>query len=122
MAELKLGAVEAQFAEIIWENEPLSSTELVKLAGEKLGWKKSTTYTILKRLCQRELFQNEGGTVTSLLSKEEFAACQSEQFVEETFDGSLPAFVAAFTTRKKLSQKEYDQLQALIDERRREST
>ncbi len=122
MAELKLGAVEAQFAEIIWENEPLSSTELVKLAGEKLGWKKSTTYTILKRLCQREIFQNEGGTVTSLLSKEEFAACQSEQFVEETFDGSLPAFVAAFTTRKKLSQKEYDQLQALIDERRREST
>ena len=122
MAELKLGAVEAQFAEIIWENEPLSSTELVKLAGEKLGWKKSTTYTILKRLCQRELFQNEGGTVTSLLSREEFAACQSEQFVEETFDGSLPAFVAAFTTRKKLSQKECDQLQALIDERRREST
>ena len=122
MAELKLGAVEAQFAEIIWEHEPLSSTELVKLAGEKLGWKKSTTYTILKRLCQREIFQNEGGTVTSLLSKEEFAACQSEQFVEETFDGSLPAFVAAFTTRKKLSQKEYDQLQALIDERRREST
>ena len=122
MAELKLGAVEAQFAEIIWENEPLSSTELVKLAGEKLGWKKSTTYTILKRLCQREIFQNEGGTVTSLLSKEVFAACQSEQFVEETFDGSLPAFVAAFTTRKKLSQKEYDQLQALIDERRREST
>ena len=122
MAELKLGTVEAQFAEIIWENEPLSSTELVKLAGEKLGWKKSTTYTILKRLCQREIFQNEGGTVTSLLSKEEFAACQSEQFVEETFDGSLPAFVAAFTTRKKLSQKEYDQLQALIDERRREST
>ena len=122
MAELKLGTVEAQFAEIIWEREPLSSTELVKLAGEKLGWKKSTTYTILKRLCQREIFQNEGGTVTSLLSKEEFAACQSEQFVEETFDGSLPAFVAAFTTRKKLSEEEYDQLQALIDERRREST
>lgn len=120
MAELKLGAVEARFADIIWQHEPLSSTELVKLAGEELDWKKSTTYTVLKRLCQRGIFQNDGGTVTSLLSKEEFAACQSEQFVEETFDGSLPAFVAAFTTRKKLSRKEYDQLQALIDERRRE--
>lgn len=120
MAELKLGVVESKFADIIWQNEPVSSTQLVKLAHEELGWKKSTTYTILRRLCEREIFQNEGGTVTSLLTKEDFAARQSEQFVEETFDGSLPAFVAAFTTRKKLSQKEYDQLQALIDERRRE--
>lgn len=120
MAELKLGVVESRFADIIWQNEPVSSTQLVKLAHEELGWKKSTTYTILRRLCEREIFQNEGGTVTSILTKEDFAARQSEQFVEETFDGSLPAFVAAFTTRKKLSQKEYDQLQALIDERRRE--
>ena len=120
MAELKLGAVEAQFADIIWTHEPLTSTELVKLAGETLDWKKSTTYTVLKRLCQRGIFQNEGGTVTSQLSREEFAARQSEQFVEETFDGSLPAFLAAFTTRKKLTSAEVDQLQALIDERRRE--
>lgn len=122
MAEWKLGAVESRFADIIWQHEPLSSTELVKLAGAELDWKKSTTYTMLKRLCQRGIFQNEGGTVTSLLSKEEFAARQSEQFVDDTFQGSLPAFVAAFTTRKKLSQKEYDQLQALIDERRREES
>ena len=119
-AKFKLGAVESKFAEIIWKKEPISSTELVKLARAELDWKKSTTYTILRRLCERGIFQNNGGTVTSLLTKEEFAACQSEQFVEDTFHGSLPAFVAAFTTRKKLSQQEYDQLQALIDERRRE--
>lgn len=120
MNDLRLGAVEARFADIIWQKEPISSTELVKLAGEELDWKKSTTYTVLKRLCLRGIFQNEGGAVTSLLSRDEFYARQSEQFVDDTFHGSLPAFFAAFTTRKKLSDAEYDQLQALIDERRRE--
>lgn len=119
LQELKLGAVEAQFAEIIWQNEPLSSTELVRLAEQELSWKKSTTYTVLKRLCQRGIFQNQDGTVTALLSKEGFYAAQSEKFVEETFDGSLPAFLAAFTTRKKLSEEEIDQLQTMIDEIRR---
>lgn len=119
MNELKLGAVESRFADLIWQNEPLSSSELVKLAEKELYWKKSTTYTVLKRLNQREIFQNQNGTVTSLVSREDFYAAQSEQFVAETFGGSLPAFVTAFTTRKKLSDDEIAQLQTLIDQIRR---
>ena len=118
MSELKLGAIESRFADIIWQNEPLSSTELVKLAEGELSWKKSTTYTVLKRLCERGIFQNQNGTVTSQISKEEFYAVKSEEFVENTFSGSLPAFLAAFTTRKKLSEAEIDQLQKLIDQSR----
>lgn len=118
MSELKLGAIESRFADIIWNNEPLTSTELVKLAEGELNWKKSTTYTVLKRLCERGIFQNQTGTVTSRISKEEFYAVQSEKFVEDTFSGSLPAFLAAFTTRKKLSEAEIDQLQKLIDQSR----
>ena len=120
MPELKLGLVEARFADIIWENEPLSSATLVKLAEKELGWKKSTTYTVLKRLSQRGLFQNQAGIVSALLSRDEYFAAQSEQFVEETFNGSLPAFVTAFTTRKSLSEEEINQLQSLIDQIRRE--
>ena len=86
---------------------------------QELSWKKSTTYTVLKRLSQRGIFQNQDGTVTSLLSREAFYAAQSEQFVEETFSGSLPAFLTAFTTRKKLSKDDLDQLQRLIDQIRR---
>ena len=118
MSEFKLGAVESRFADIIWQNEPLTSGGLVKLCREELDWKKSTTYTVLKKLCERGIFQNQDGRVISLISREEFYARQSEQFVEETFDGSLPAFLAAFTTRKKLSEKEIAQLQRLIDESR----
>lgn len=118
MAEIKLGEVESRFAEIIWRNEPLSSRALAELAEHALAWKKSTTYTILKRLCDRGIFQNQNGTVTSLISKEEFCALQSEKFVEETFSGSLPAFVAAFGTRKKLSDEEVKQLQSLIESMR----
>lgn len=115
MADLRLGPVESHFAELIWDGEPISSTELVHLAQRELDWKKSTTYTVLKRLCEKGIFQNEGGIVTSRLSREEYAARQSEQFVEETFSGSLPAFLAAFTRRKKLSEEEIDQLQQLIE-------
>ena len=118
MSEYTMGAVEMRFAEIIWEHEPVSSGELVKLCQQELSWKKSTTYTVLKKLCDRGLFRNDGGTVTAAISKEEFHAMQSERFVEETFDGSLPAFVAAFTSRKKLSEEEITQLQRLIDESR----
>ena len=118
MAEWRMGLIESRFADIIWNNAPVSSTQLVKLAGEALGWKKSTTYTVLKRLCQRGIFQNQDGVVTALVSKEEFYARQSEEFVEETFSGSLPAFLTAFTRRKKLSQEEITQLQQLIDESR----
>ena len=118
MAVYKLGAVEARFAELIWENEPLPSNRLAKLAEQELGWKKSTTYTILKRLCERGLFQNGGGQVSSLVSREEFQAAQSEQFVEEAFGGSLPAFVAAFGSRRRLTDSELDELERLVESMR----
>ena len=119
MSEMKLGVVEARFADIIWQNEPLPSNQLTKLAEQELGWKKSTTYTILKRFCERGMFQNVNGMVSSLVSREEFYAVQSEKFVDETFGGSLPAFVASFGTRKKLSDSEIDELQCLIEKMRR---
>lgn len=119
MSELRMGAIESRFADIIWQNEPITSPELVKLAAKELDWKKSTTYTVLKRLCERGIFQNNDGTVTSLISKQDFYAVQSEKFVEETFSGSLPAFLAAFTTRKKLSEAEIHELQELINQNRR---
>ena len=115
MEEIKLGIVEAKFADIIWQNEPIASGELVKLCEAELGWKKSTTYTVLKKLCERGIFQNEQGTVTSLISKDEFNSRQSEKFIEETFDGSLPAFIAAFTKRKSLSKKDVDEIRKMID-------
>ncbi len=119
MEELRLGAVETHFAEIIWANEPLSSGELVKLCAKELDWKKSTTYTVLKKLCERGMFQNQEGVVSSLISKKEFQAMQSEQFVEDTFAGSLPQFLTAFASRKKLSDKEIAELQRIIEENRR---
>lgn len=119
MAQWKLGEVESRFADLIWKNEPVTSRRLSELAEEALSWKRTTTYTVLKRLCDRGLFRNEGGRVTSLVSREEFFARQSEEFVEETFDGSLPAFVAAFGSRKKLSTAEIDELQKIIEQMRR---
>lgn len=120
MQDYTLGAIEAKFAGLIWDNEPVSSGQLVKLCEKELGWKKSTTYTVLKRLCQKGLFQNKGGEVTSLLSREEFAGRQSEEFLQTAFDGSLPKFVAAFSRRKKLSEGEIAALQDLIDRSREE--
>ena len=119
MSEYKLGVIERRFADIIWSNEPLASSELAKLALSELEWKKSTTYTVLKRLCDRGIFVNENGTVRSLISKKDFYALQSEKFVDETFSGSLPAFVAAFSSRKKLSDDEIEQLHHMIDIMRR---
>ena len=116
MSVYQMGAVESKFADIIWENEPISSTELSKRSEEILKWKKSTTYTVLKRLCDKGIFQNIKGTVTSLISKQEFYSLQSEKFVEETFDGSLPAFLAAFSKRKKISADEVAQIRKMIDE------
>ena len=106
---------ELRFCEILWSHEPIKSSELVRLCAEELGWKKSTTYTVLKKLCDRELFQNEGGMVTVLITRQEFYARQSQRFVDETFDGSLPAFIAAFSRSKKLTRDEVAQLKALID-------
>lgn len=118
MNDWKLGAVESRFANIIWQHEPLTSAELVKLAEKELNWKRTTMYTVLKRLCDRGIFQNQKGTVSSLISREKFYALQSEEYVEESFNGSLPAFLVAFSTRKKLSKEDIDQLQKLIDQNR----
>ncbi len=116
MADFVLGPVEAKFADLIWANEPLGSGELVKLAAGALGWKKSTTYTVLKKLCARGIFKNDNGTVTSLVSRGDLAADAGETFVREVFDGSLPAFVAAFTSKKRLSPEEVAELRRLVDE------
>ena len=115
MTEMKLGLVESKFADIIWANEPLHSRDLVKLCEKELNWNRSTTYTVLRKLCDRGIFQNEGGMVSSVLSKDAFHAVQSEQFVEDTFAGSLPAFIAAFTQRKGLSQEEAAEIRRMLD-------
>ena len=118
MPEIKLGEIESRFADLIWTNEPLHSRGLAKMAEAALGWKPSTSYTILKRLCDRGLFQNVKQTVTSLISKEEFYSIQSEKFVENTFEGSLPAFLAAFSKRKKYSEEEVERMKQILDSMR----
>lgn len=115
MEDYKLGAVESRFADIIWANEPLHSRELVALCQKELNWKKPTTYTVLRKLCERGIFQNVDGMVSSVISREDFYAVQSEKFVEETFDGSLPAFFAAFTKRKSLSAEEVAEIRKMIE-------
>lgn len=119
MKDIKLGAIESKFADIIWDQEPLKVGDLFKMAEKELGWKRQTSYTILNRMCEKGLFQKENRIVTSLISREEFYSRQSEQFVEETFDGSLPAFLAAFGHRKKLSGEEIDELKRVIENMRR---
>lgn len=121
MGDLELGKIQTEFAEVIWEKEPVGSGELVKLCDEKFGWKKSTTYTVLKKLCEKGIFQNQDGVVTSVLSKEEFYAAKSDQFVEDIFKGSLPAFIAAFAFGKKLTKKEVDEIQNMIDKFKEDS-
>lgn len=116
MIDYQMGVIEARFADIIWENEPISSTELSKRSEKILNWKKSTTYTVLKRLCDKGIFQNNKGTVTSLITRDEFYSVRSEKFVEETFDGSLQAFLTAFTKRKKLTQEEVAHLRRMVAE------
>lgn len=115
MAEIQLGVIEARFADMIWENEPVTSSELVKLAAEAFTWKRTTTHTVLKRLCEKGLFENTKGTVTSLMSRSQFYSMQSRKYVEDTFDGSLPAFFAAFTQSRKLTAEEADQIRKMID-------
>ena len=115
MTDWKLGAVEARFADIIWQNEPLSTQELTRLCEQELKWKRTTTYTVLGRLTERGLFKKEGTTVSSCLTREEFYARQSQQYVEDAFSGSLPAFLAAFTARKSLTADEVAEIRRLID-------
>lgn len=116
MTEFKLAEGEARFAEIIWQKEPISSTELVSICSQQFKWKKSTTYTVLKKLCDRGIFQNQNAIVTSLLSKEEFYGGQSRRYVEDKFGGSVPRFLAAFYGGKKLSAAEAEEIRRLIDE------
>lgn len=118
MEDYKLGAIESRFADIIWDNEPMTTKQLVDLCAEELNWKRTTTYSILKKLSEKGFFKMENSMVTSLVSKEEYNACQSEKFVQETFKGSLPALVLSFGSRKKLSQDEIDELQKVIDSMR----
>ena len=116
MNDFSLGAVESRFADIIWANQPLSTQELTRLCEAQLQWKRTTTYTVLKRLAERGLFCNEGGQVSALVSRDEFYARRSEQFVEESFGGSLPAFLAAFAARKPLTEDEVAEIRRLIEE------
>lgn len=119
MSDLKMGSAEARFADIIWQNEPITSGQLAKIGAAEFNWKKTTSHTVLNRLCERGLFKRENGVVTSLISREEYYARHSEAYVEETFGGSLSAFLAAFGTRRKLSDKEIDELQKVIESMRR---
>ena len=118
--ELELGAIQERFADIVWANEPIGSGELVKICEKELNWKKATTYTVLRKLCEKGLLKNENGVVSSLISKEEFYSAKSEQIIEESYEGSLPAFIAAFISRKTVTVKEADEIQKMIDTFRKE--
>lgn len=119
MDSVRVTEGEYRFCLILWEHEPIKSTELVHLCQEKLGWKETTTYTVIKRLSGRGIVQNEKTIVSSLVSKEEVQAAQLQELVDKTFEGSLPAFVAAFTKHQKLSSREIDSIQAMIDSYRK---
>ena len=111
----KIFESEYRFCLILWENEPVNSTKLVELCKQQLGWSKATTYTVIRRLAERGVLKNENATVSALVSKEEAQESRLNELVEETFEGSLPAFIAAFSRGKKLNKAEVDQLKALID-------
>ena len=115
MSDIELGSVQERFADIVWKYEPVGSGELVKLCEKELHWKKPTTYTVLRKLCEKGLLQNENGIVTSRISRDDFYASKSEQIIEESYQGSLPSFIAAFTSRNKLSAQEAEEIQKMID-------
>ena len=115
MPDLELGVVQERFADIVWAHEPVASGDLVKICEKELGWKKPTTYTVLRKLCEKGLLQNVDGIVSSLISKDDFYSAKSEQVIKESYNGSLPAFIAAFVSRQNLSEKEADEIQKMID-------
>ena len=119
MKEIRLGAIESRFADIVWEHAPLATSELIRLCEAEFDWKRTTTYTVLKRLSERGIFKNDNGTVTVLISRDEFYSMQSEKVVKESFGGSLPAFVAAFTSRQNLSDDEIAEIRAIIENMKR---
>lgn len=116
MEEMRLGMVEAHFADIVWQHAPLSTKELVALCERELNWKRTTTYTVLKKLCERGIFATENSVVRAIVSREDFYAIQSEKFVEDTYAGSLPAFIAAFATRRRPSEQELQEIRRMLDE------
>lgn len=115
MDELKLGTVESHFADLVWQNEPLTTKQLVMICEKELCWKRTTTYTVLKKLCEKGIFKTENSVVSAIIKKPDFYAMQSEKFVEDTFNGSLPAFIAAFASRKKLTDAEIAEIRRMID-------
>ena len=119
--QMELGEVQERFAKLVWANAPIPSGELVKLCEKELNWKKPTTYTVLRKLCERGLFENDNGVVKTRISREAFYAARSEQFVDSTFNGSLPAFLTAFTARKGLSDEEADEIVRMIEAYRKEN-
>lgn len=118
MQEIQLGVIEARYADMIWEREPVTSSELVKLTAVEFNWKRTTAHNVLRRLCDKGLFRNDNGVVTSVISREEFYSLQSRKYVEDSFDGSLPAFIAAFTKGKPLTEEEAEEIRRIIDGRR----
>ena len=120
MIDIELGAVQERFADIVWAHEPVSSGELVKLCEQELKWKKPTTYTVLRKLCEKGLLRNEGGVVTARISREAFYSAKSEQIIADSYKGSLPAFIAAFISRKELTEQEADEIRQMIDTFRKE--
>lgn len=116
MAEVQLGVIEARYADMIWEHEPVTSSELVKMTAVEFNWKRTTAHNVLRRLIEKGLFKNENGVVTSVISRQEFYSVQSKKYVEDTFDGSLPAFIAAFTKNSTLTAKEAAEIRKMINE------
>ena len=121
MEQYKLGEMERKFAEIIWRLSPVSTKELTEICEKEFGWKRTTTYTMLKRLCERGIFENKGGTVVVLISKDEFTLEQSQEFINETFNGSLPMFLTLFSKNNRISPQEAEEIQQLLDRYREEN-
>ena len=120
MKDFELGAIQERFADIVWAYEPIASGELAKICEKELSWKRPTTYTVLRKLCEKGLLQNENGVVSSRISREDYYASKSEEIIEDSYRGSLPAFIAAFISRKELSAQEADEIQKMIDTFRKE--
>ena len=119
MNDMRLGVIESRFANIVWERAPLSTSELIKICEAEFNWKRTTTYTVLKRLSERGIFKNDNGTIIVLISRDEFNSMQSEKVVNESFGGSLPAFIAAFTSRQNLSDDDIAEIRAIIENMKR---
>jgi len=120
MKEIELGAVQERFADIVWKNEPIASGDLARICKDELDWKRPTTYTVLRKLCEKGLLVNQNGIVSSLISREEFYSEKSERIVEESFQGSLPAFIAAFISKREITDQEANEIQKMIDSFRKE--